>query len=159
DGVEALAAAAAAFDGTIELNLPPGESLPLGASALGGHRAAGRSVAVPALTLDRLVGERAPGPVDVIKLDPEGTEPHVLGGARGVIARDRPWIVCEVLHGLTEARLHAVLDALDYRYFSIGRHGLSPRPRIAGDPSYRDRNWLFAPRERAELDLVRAQLV
>jgi len=156
--VEAVAAAAAAFDGTIDLNVPLGESLPFGASALAGHRDAGRRVTVPAVTLDRFVSERAPGPVDMIKLDTEGTEPDVLAGARSLIAGDRPWIVCEVLHGLTEARLHEVLDPLGYRYFIIGRRGLSARQRIEGDPSYRDRNWLFAPRERAELDVVRSQL-
>ena len=156
--IEPVAAAAAAFDGTIDLNVPPGESLPFGASTLPGHRDAGRRITVRAVTLDRFVSERAPGHVDVIKLDTEGTEPDVLAGARSLIASDRPWIVCEVLHGLTEARLHDVLDPLGYRYFIIGRRGLTPRPRIEGDPSYRDRNWLFAPRERAELDVVRSLL-
>jgi len=156
--VEPVAAAAAAFDGTIDLNVPPGESLPLGASTLPSHRQAGRHVTVPAITLDRFTAGRAAGPVDLLKLDTEGTEPDVLAGARALLERDRPWILCEVLHGLTEARLHAVLDPLEYRFFSIGPRGLSPRSRIEGDPSYRDRNWLFAPRERADQPVVQAQL-
>ena len=156
--VEPVEAAVAAFDGTIELNVPFGESLPFGASTLPGHREDGHRVTVPALTLDRFVSERAPGPVDVLKLDSEGTEPEVLAGARALLGRDRPWIVCEVLHGLCEARLHAVLDPLEYRYFAIGPRGLSPRPRIEGDPTYRNRNWLFAPRERADSRLVSSQI-
>jgi hypothetical protein len=55
-----------------------------------------------------------------------------------------------VLHGLTETGLHAELDRLGYRYFAITGGGLQERPRIAGDPTYRERNWLFATPRRLE---------
>ena len=58
--------------------------------------------------------------------------------------------MCEVLHGLTEAGLHAELDRLGYRYFAITARGLVEHPRIVGDPSYRDRNWLFATSRRLD---------
>jgi FkbM family methyltransferase len=147
--VEPVAAAVGARDGVVELHVPPGEALPLGASTLEGFREPGRRLAVSAITLDRFAAERGLAHVDLLKVDTEGTEPEVLTGARALLERDRPWIVCEVLHGLTEDGLHAVLGPLGYRYFAIGSRGPVERSRIAGDPSYRDRNWLFAPRERA----------
>jgi hypothetical protein len=86
--------------------------------------------------------------VDLVKIDTEGTEPEVLASGREMLVRDRPWIICEVLHGLTEDRLHAVLDPLGYRAFHITRRGLVPRQRIVGDPRYVERNYLFATDER-----------
>jgi len=146
--VTACEAAVCDRDGTIELFVPPGESLPLGASTLPAFRRPGERLAVSALRLDTFVREHGIGTVDLLKLDAEGAEPAVLAGARELLARDQPWIVCEVLHGLTEAGLHAELDRHGYRYFLITPRGLAEKPRIVGDPAYRDRNWLFAAPRR-----------
>ena len=137
-------------DGTIDLFVPPGDSLPLGASTLATFRTPGTRLAVAALRLDTFVRQHHVERVDLVKIDTEGTEPSVLAGARELLERDQPWIVCEVLHGLTEAGLHAQLDRLGYRYFLITARGLQERPRIEGDPAYRDRNWLFATSRRLE---------
>ncbi len=142
--VTVLELALAADDGAAKLWIPPGESLPLGASTLPAFRAGGEAVPVRARRLDALAAELAWPAIDLVKLDTEGTEPAVLEGARDLLARDEPWIVCEVLHGLTEERLHAVLDPIGYRYFALTARGPVEHSRIAGDPSYRDRNWLFA---------------
>ena len=146
--VTRVEAAACDRDGTVDLFIPPGESLPFGASTLATHREAGTRVAVRALRLDSFVAAQGVGRVDLVKMDTEGTEPAVLAGARELLARDEPWIVCEVLHGLTETGLHAALDPLGYRYFAITRGGLERRPRIVGDPAYRELNWLFATDRR-----------
>ena len=60
--------------------------------------------------------------IRVIKLDVEGVEADVLGGGRGLIARDRPIIVCEAFpkwlrrSGRTDIySLLNMLDDLDYR--------------------------------------------
>lgn len=135
-------------DGAAKLHLPAGESLPLGASIRADFRAAGQAVPVRVRRLDTLAGELALPTIDLVKLDTEGTEPEALAGAARLLARDEPWIVCEVLHGLTEARLHAVLDPLGYRYFALTPLGPVARARIVGDPTYRDRNWLFATPRR-----------
>jgi FkbM family methyltransferase len=143
-------AAVCDHDGTVAFFVPPGESLPLGASTLESFREAGVRFEVAAMRLDTIVQQEAIGRVDLIKVDTEGTEPTVLAGARALLERDQPWIVCEVLHGLTETGLHAELDRLGYRYFAITGRGLQERPRIAGDPTYRERNWLFATPRRLE---------
>jgi len=146
--VRRVEAAVCGHDGTVDLFMPPGESLPFGASTLAGHREAGTRLRVRALKLDTFAAQEGIGCVDLVKVDTEGTEPVVLAGARGLLERDQPWIVCEVLHGLTEAGLHEELDRLGYRYFAITHRGLEPRPRIVGDPAYRERNWLFATERR-----------
>lgn len=146
--VTRVEAAVCDHDGTAELFIPPGESLPFGASTLDSFREPGTRLEVAALKLDTFVQREGIPRVDFLKLDTEGTEPSVLAGARHLLERDEPWILCEVLHGLTETALHAELDPLGYRYFAITRHGLEPRPRIVGDPAYRDRNWLFATPRR-----------
>ena len=106
------------------------------------------------MRLDTVMHAHGGSRVDLVKLDTEGTEPAVLAGARELLARDEPFIVCEVLHGLTEAGLHAALEPLGYRWFAITAAGLVERPRIAGDPAYRERNWLFAtPRRLAAISL------
>lgn len=143
-------AAVCNHDGSVELFVPPGDSLPLGASTLPAFRELGARFEVAAVRLDTFAREHQLSRVDLIKLDTEGTEPTVLAGARGLLERDQPWIVCEVLHGLTEAGLHAELDRLGYRYFLITPGGLREQARIVGDPTYRDRNWLFATARRLE---------
>jgi FkbM family methyltransferase len=152
--VEIVEGAVCDREGTIDLFVPPGMSLPFGASTLDTFRSPGERLPVRAVQLDAFATARGIARVDLLKLDTEGTEPSVLAGAREVLARDEPWIVCEVLHGMTEPALHAVLDPLGYRYFAIGARGLERRERIVGDPTYRDRNWLFAtPKRLAALGL------
>jgi len=152
DNVTVVEGAVGEHEGRVELFIPPGHSLPFGASTLASFRPPGERLDVAAVRLDAFVAAQGVARVDLLKLDTEGTEPRVLAGARALLKRDEPWIVCEVLHGMTEPGLHAELDPLGYRYFAITRDGLERRDRIVGDPTYRDRNWLFAtPRRLAGL--------
>lgn len=146
--VTPVAAAACDHDGTVDLFVPPGGSLAFGASTLPSFRPGGVRRSVRAVRLDTFVQQEGIECVDLIKLDAEGAEPAVLAGARALLERDEPWIICEVLHGLTEASLHAELDRLGYRYFAITPRGLEPRSRIVGDSTYRAPNWLFATERR-----------
>ena len=141
---------AGAREGTIDLYVPPGASLPFGASIRGDFRPGSERVSVPAMRLDSFIERERIAGVDLLKLDTEGAEPEVLAGARRLIERDKPWIICEVLRGLTEAALHAELDRFSYRYFAITKRGLEPRPSIEGDPTYEEPNWLFVPESRLE---------
>jgi FkbM family methyltransferase len=82
----------------------------------------------------------------VLKVDTESTEPEVLEGARVFIEGHRPAIVCEVLAGRTEDQLQALLSELEYFPIHItDAPDWSGGSRIAGDPTYRFRDWLFAP--------------
>jgi hypothetical protein len=44
-----------------------------------------------------------PGPVDLLKIDVEGYEGHVLAGARGLLARERPILFLELHPGAIAA--------------------------------------------------------
>jgi FkbM family methyltransferase len=115
-------------------------------SLLPGFRSGTESVEVRTATLDAVGIPR----VDVIKIDTEGTEAAVIRGAAGTIQRDRPLIVCEVLAGEpTEADLPLLLDELGYLAYHLTARGLRRSEPLAGDPSYRELNFLLAPREVA----------
>lgn len=109
---------------------------------------------VAVTTLDAYLHERAPGAVDLVKIDTESTEPDVLAGARRTLAADHPSIFCEVLpHAGSGARLEAIVFPLGYRAYHLTRDGPRERQRIAGDPECL--NYLFstlAPDELAGLD-------
>jgi FkbM family methyltransferase len=95
-----------------------------------------RRLVVKVVPLDAL---RLP-PVDLVKIDTETTEPDVLRGMRGILERDRPTIVCEVLTRGDPAGLEEVLSPLGYRYFELLPTGPVERSRITpGDY----RNYLF----------------
>ena len=81
--------------------------------------------------------------VDLMKVDTEGSEPEVFAGARATIAKYLPTIFCEVLRGLTEAKLHEFFDLLGYRYFWITDAGPVPVQKIEGDPTYKFLNFVF----------------
>jgi FkbM family methyltransferase len=53
------------------------------------------SIDVPVATLDEIVHDCGLAHVDVVKIDVEGYEPHVLKGARSTIERHRPEIFLE----------------------------------------------------------------
>lgn len=59
-----------------------------------GHHAHSSTVDVPLRTLDHLL--QGTSRLDLIKLDVEGAEMPVLRGARYVLERFRPWVICEV---------------------------------------------------------------
>jgi len=104
-----------------------------------------RSIEVTVQTLDRYAEQHPPAP-SVLKIDTESTEPDVLRGGMSLIARDRPWIICEVLAGRTEEQLMALMRPLGYHWYHITEEErLAPVDVIAGDRSYAYMNWLFAP--------------
>jgi FkbM family methyltransferase len=110
-----------------------------------GFRPSHRSITVPIETLDGYV-ERTGSMPDVLKIDTESTEPDVLRGASNLLVTHRPWIICEVLAGRTEAELMRILEPHDYHYYRIDGEGpLQVRTTIVGDESYVHMNWLFAP--------------
>jgi FkbM family methyltransferase len=148
--VRAVHAAVGETEGEVPLYVPGGVWLPSHSSTRAGFRAAERVQMVPAVRLDAFVEREGVGPVDLIKIDTEGTEDEVLRGGRALVERDRPWIVCEVLRGLTEDRLHAALRGLDYGFFLLTPEGPQARAEIRGDETHVNRNFLFAPRERLE---------
>lgn len=114
------------------------------------HRPAARTVTVPAVQAAEVIGD-----ADLIKLDIEGYEAHVLDAVRTRIAATRPTIVVEILR--TATRLREIVRELHhegYLAFAIGTDSLhlltaeqlrAPRPL----PRHGSRDVILVPRERA----------
>lgn len=78
------------------------------------------SFSVLTVDLDTLLGWEEVTRVDLIKIDAEGSEGAVLAGARQTIARHRPVIIAELIHG----GLEGIPDG--YRSFrASGRAGIN----------------------------------
>ncbi len=114
-----------------------------------GFRDPKREASVAVQSLDSYI--RASGLTPgLVKIDTETTEPAVLRGATRLL-ESRPWIVCEILPGWTEAEIESLLLPLGYRAFQIT--DALPLPRmdaIVGHASFQDANWLFAPEDPDE---------
>ncbi|MFD6415078.1 FkbM family methyltransferase [Streptomyces sp. NPDC060194] len=97
---------------------------------------------VPLTTLDEAFPEK---PVDLIKIDVEGHEPHVLTGARRLLERHRPTVLLEALRESELDGLTAHFKGLDYTFHWIAEKdgGLVPITEARPEKS---RNLLFAPR-------------
>jgi FkbM family methyltransferase len=130
------------YDGEITLYIPD-SAIPTEASTHEGFRKTTKNISVQAKTIDSFVIQNEISKVDLMKIDTEGTEHEVLEGARNILRRDEPILICEVLKGRTEDRLHVVMDRLGYKYFWISDGGLIEKKLIEGDPTYRNMNYLF----------------
>lgn len=124
-------------------------------SLAAGFRASHESVEVRVETLDDWCARSGEVPA-VIKIDTETTEPDVLAGGRQVLARTRPWIICEVLPGRRSDDLVAELEPLGYTW-----HHLLPGQELAATtalaPSEEHRNWLFTPEPLSEDFIARSR--
>jgi FkbM family methyltransferase len=142
-------AAVSNFDGEIPLYVPDKIVVPRSASTLEGFRKAKQTLVVPALKLDSYIASNAVGPVDLIKLDTERTEPLVLEGGRQLLERDQSAIICEVLDGENDAALQAFFANTPYQFYLITDQGLVRKDRIVSDPARRFANYLFVPQGKA----------
>jgi FkbM family methyltransferase len=113
-------------------------------SLVAGFRTAAGTVDVPVERLDDYIARTGRRPA-VMKMDTETTEPDVLAGATETLESVRPWIICEVLASTTEVRLTELLGPAGYRFHHLGENGPIARETIAGDTTYRFRDWLFTP--------------
>jgi len=140
----------AARDGVVPFYEPQTVMLPSSASLCQGIAGDNRTeVMRPAIMLDTYTIEGRVGKVDLIKLDVEGAESAVFEGAKGLIARDRPVILCEVLRGTNVNYLQTFFDEAGYVFFRITKGGPVAEPIITGGETERDWNYLFTPVEKA----------
>lgn len=144
--VSCIAAALGDDNGHAELYCP-GDGIPCSASLSAGLYQASletmRRVTVPILTLDAFVESSGVARVDLMKMDTEGTAPQVLRGAIGLLRRDRPRIVCEVLREVgTGKDLESILGPLGYQYYLLTSEGPVQQATIEGDPVHL--NYLFS---------------
>lgn len=74
---------------------------------------------VPIARLDDLVALQDVGKVDVMKVDVEGGEHHVIAGAHQTIARDRPSVILEVVSTASDSG-HAGRSSIEAFFASLG---------------------------------------
>lgn len=157
--VQAVCCAVGAADGSLEFFAPrPGaEGLNSSASASAeffnaperaSYRADFLPTIVPAVSLDGFIARHQIGPVDLLKIDTEMTEPDVLRGGREMLARDRPDLICEVLpRGNTGEQIEEILSPLGYHFYHLTRGGPQRREHIRGQSP--DLNYLLTTRDPA----------
>ena len=157
--VEQVALAAAAGSATFYASAVSDASNSLNPA----HRAHSHSFEVVLETLDGYVLRTGLVPV-MIKIDTETTEPDVIRGGLGALARERPWVICEVLGSGRPDELADLMAPLGYHYYRISsepRWIVADRPRPITEGKFF--NWLFAPEPLDEafwerLDLWRERL-
>jgi FkbM family methyltransferase len=143
--VEAVRAAASRDSGTARLRVA--EARHAGHNTLGAfiyETALLREEQVPAVPLDALVATKGLTRIDVMKIDVEGAEQAVLEGARGIIGRDHPMILIEVLdktlrrQGSSQEALLGLLREWGYETYAFD--ATSGRPIRAAAPIGREEN-------------------
>jgi FkbM family methyltransferase len=119
------------------------EDSTMGSLAVDGYRGQkGRVIQVDARTLDSIVEELNIEP-DFLKIDVEGFEHLVLGGASVVLSKFRPRIVLEANPGDPSAAMTQILSKHGYIFQNITDSGLEARNEII--PVETHRNWLCVP--------------
>ncbi len=146
--VKIIPHAATNCDGEILLYIPDSIRLPATASTLSSYRSHTAEITVPATKLDTFARQNHLSQIDLVKIDAEGAEDKVLDGARFVLERDNPTIICEVLHGFVSDTLEDILRRLDYKFFLITDAGLIHHEHIIGDASYFYKNYLFISKKK-----------
>lgn len=104
-----------------------------------------RQLVVAGTTVDAFCARRRLRPA-ILKIDTESTEAAVLRGAQGVIERQRPWILLEVLPARAHGELDALMAGSGYTYYHLTQAGpIEPTAHIVGAPGGADM-YLLSPR-------------
>lgn len=123
----------------------PREQSPVMASMLPHWRSDVERIDVPARTLDDFATELTK-PIDVLKIDTEGTEALVLTGGSRTVAKDHPFVICEVLAaGDTADELTDRMKRAGYTIWLLDEAGPRETDRVLGNAPDGCRNYLFIP--------------
>lgn len=80
------------------------------------------TITVKTVTLDHLAYEKNLPLPDLIKIDVEGHESQVLAGARCLLARARPLVLCEIHNHTTAEEVWKILCEFGYLVFDVERN-------------------------------------
>lgn len=151
--VVAHQAAVGETEGTADFYFSPATLLPTSSSLSRDYTSDTTSLvttSVRVVQIDRFVQDHAIDRVDLMKIDTETTELSVLKGAEGVLRRDRPHIVCEVLKERAPAEaIQQLLSPFNYRFYLLTPDGPVPHASIEGHPEFL--NYLFTTSPESEL--------
>lgn len=137
------------------------KDLPGGASTIKLHPSISNQQEIcPVVTLDDVLAEEGVGQVDIIKCDVEGAEFNILKGAKGLLVRDRPVLLLELLRKWSRAfgyhpnDVFGFLANMGYEAYGIGKG--APRAVTAVDLETSETNFIFlGPAHHAERETLR----
>ena len=118
-------------------------------SLVAGFRPAREVLRIDVTTLDAQSNLDLDGRQLLLLVDVETHEPAVLEGARQLIAKHQPLIICEVLAGRTETALDATVASIGYTPYRFDGQAWCREASIFGDRNHVHRDWIFAPPGRA----------
>ena len=112
-----------------------------------------------AVSLDGYLLQHSPEfKVDLVKIDAEGAEPMILEGMKRVIEKDKPIIICEILHDEVLSGIEKEFAKYAYSYYFHVPNGLKKVNRLSQKSEFDDvRNCFFIPEER--LPMVKEWIV
>jgi FkbM family methyltransferase len=111
---------------------------------------------VTLISLDDFLKNHTSSKIDLIKMDTEGTENHVLAGAINTILEHQPIIICEVLNGKIEAEMDELIhNQMKYDIYQFLNDecrllkvpGLSSATKLSNENS----NFFFVPPSKQSL--------
>ena len=142
------ACAVAERSGTVAIHVPD-ETWHSATLSTGGFRGLdGHVEQVAGVALDDYVKAHGVKRVDVLKIDVEGHEDAVLGGARRILREHRPAVLCECLPELDAEAVGLLIAEFDYRAYHLRGSGPVRVPHVVADRSGRFKNYLLLPAER-----------
>ncbi|MFZ4520757.1 MAG: FkbM family methyltransferase [Bacteroidales bacterium] len=106
---------------------------------------------VPTTTLDNFSATHPEHPVDLIKMDTEGTEHLILEHAHTVLGTLKPVIICETLFDTIETQLEQVLVKYGYQFYNHVPGGLERVETISRKVDNGVRNCFFVHPDRFHL--------
>ena len=106
---------------------------------------------VQATTLDKFVETEKISKIDLIKIDTEGTEIHILNSGIDIIKSHEPIVICETLFNTIESELDSYFKALDYVFFNHTLKGLEKVSTIKRSTDNGVRNCFFVPKSKLHL--------
>ncbi|MCX6304729.1 MAG: FkbM family methyltransferase [Bacteroidetes bacterium] len=106
---------------------------------------------VPTTTLDHFSATHAENPVDLIKMDTEGTEHLILENAAEVLGKLKPVIICETLFNTIEPDLERIMLKYGYQFYNHVPGGLEKVETITRTVDNGVRNCFFVHPDRFHL--------
>lgn len=106
---------------------------------------------VTATTLERFVKTEEISKIDLIKIDTEGTEIHILNSGIEIIKSYEPIVICETLFNTIEAELDDYFETLNYQFYNHTPKGLEKVSTIKRSIDNGVRNCFFVPKSKLHL--------
>ena len=108
---------------------------------------------VKSVSLDGYLRQHSPDfKVDLVKIDAEGAEPMILEGMKQIIERDKPIIICEILHDEVLSGIEREFGQHGYGYYFHVPNGLKKVAALNQKSDFDDiRNCFFIPKEKISM--------